>query len=84
MFAAPGREGVSEVQIVCSRDCQFWKVREHLNKEQAMLRKLTLIAVAVFTLACQFGCSGIHDILIHANQIIQLLGALDQLGLGVI
>ena len=40
-----------------------------------MLRKAVLIAVAGLTLACQFGCGGIHDWLIHGNQIVQLLGA---------
>jgi hypothetical protein len=48
-----------------------------------MLRKAVFIAVAGLTLACQFGCSGIHDILIHGNQIVQLFAALDQLGIAL-
>jgi hypothetical protein len=49
-----------------------------------MLKKSAFFIIAGLTLLGSVGCSGIHDILSHTNEIIQLLGALDILGFGVI
>jgi hypothetical protein len=49
-----------------------------------MFRKSAFFILAGLTLLGSVGCSGIHDILAHTNQIIQLLGALDILGFGVV
>lgn len=49
-----------------------------------MFKKAAFFIITGLVLLGGVGCGGIHDLLIHANEITQLLGALSELGLSPI